>query len=101
MRSNGDLVVCILQRSRHDEIIAKTREAGARIMLITDGDVAGVIATSRQETGVDLYMGIGGAPEGVLAAAALALHWRPVSGPSCFSLKKMKKPAPNAWESKT
>lgn len=67
----SDLVVCILGRDRHKEMIAKTREAGARIMLITDGDVAGVIATSRKDTGVDMYMGIGGAPEGVLAAAAL------------------------------
>lgn len=67
----SDLVVCILDRPRHTEIIAHVREAGARIQLITDGDVAGVIATSRKDTGVDLYMGIGGAPEGVLAAAAL------------------------------
>ena len=66
-----DLVVCILKRDRHNEMIAKVREAGARIQLITDGDVAGVIATSRKDTGVDMYMGIGGAPEGVLAAAAL------------------------------
>ena len=61
----------ILNRPRHEEIIAKTREAGARIRLIQDGDVAGVIATSRRETGIDIYMGTGGAPEGVLAAAAL------------------------------
>lgn len=67
----SDLVVCILNRSRHEEIIAKVRETGARIQLITDGDVAGVIATSRKDTGIDIYMGIGGAPEGVLAAAAL------------------------------
>lgn len=67
----ADLVVCILNRPRHDQMVAKVREAGARIMLITDGDVAGVIATSRADTGVDMYMGIGGAPEGVLAAAAL------------------------------
>ncbi|MEI7669732.1 MAG: class II fructose-bisphosphatase [Pseudomonadota bacterium] len=66
-----DLVVCILNRTRHEEIIAKVREEGARIQLIMDGDVAGVIATSRKNTGIDLYMGIGGAPEGVLAAAAL------------------------------
>ena len=64
-------MVVILDRTRHQEMIAKTREAGARIKLIADGDVAGVIATSRPETGIDLYMGIGGAPEGVLAAAAL------------------------------
>lgn len=67
----SDLVVCILDRPRHTELIAKVREAGARIMLIQDGDVSGVIATSEPHTGVDLYMGSGGAPEGVLAAAAL------------------------------
>jgi fructose-1,6-bisphosphatase II / sedoheptulose-1,7-bisphosphatase len=64
-------VVCILDRPRHAELIAKVREAGARIMLISDGDVSGVIATSRPGSGVDIYMGAGGAPEGVLAAAAL------------------------------
>lgn len=67
----GDLVACILDRPRHAELIAKVREAGARIMLISDGDVSGVIATSQATSGVDIYMGSGGAPEGVLAAAAL------------------------------
>ena len=67
----ADLVVCILDRPRHAELIAKVREAGARIMLIGDGDVAGVMATSEPQTGIDIYMGSGGAPEGVLAAAAL------------------------------
>jgi len=67
----ADLVVCILDRPRHQELIAKVREAGARIMLIGDGDVSGVMATSDPETGIDIYMGSGGAPEGVLAAAAL------------------------------
>jgi len=67
----SDLVVCILDRPRHAELIAKVREAGARIMLISDGDVSGVIATSRPESGIDMYVGSGGAPEGVLAAAAL------------------------------
>ena len=67
----GDLVVLILNRPRHEELIASVRKAGARIRLIQDGDVAGVIATTRPETGIDMYMGIGGAPEGVLAAAAL------------------------------
>ena len=66
-----DLVACILDRDRHKELIARTREAGARIMLISDGDVAGVIATAQPQSGVDIYMGSGGAPEGVLAAAAL------------------------------
>jgi len=66
-----DLVACVLDRPRHAELIARVREAGARIMLISDGDVSGVIATTLKESGVDIYMGIGGAPEGVLAAAAL------------------------------
>jgi len=66
-----DLVVCILDRPRHEELIAKVREAGARIMLISDGDISGVIATSEPESGVDLYLGSGGSPEGVLAASAL------------------------------
>ncbi len=66
-----DLLVCILDRPRHSELIAKTRAAGARIMLITDGDVSGVIATAQPDSGIDIYMGSGGAPEGVLAAAAL------------------------------
>jgi fructose-1,6-bisphosphatase II / sedoheptulose-1,7-bisphosphatase len=64
-------VVCILDRPRHVEQVRKVREAGARIMLISDGDVSGVIATALPESGVDMYMGSGGAPEGVLAAAAL------------------------------
>ncbi|MEO3431975.1 class II fructose-bisphosphatase [Inquilinus sp. CAU 1745] len=67
----SDLVVCILDRPRHAELIARVREAGARIMLISDGDVSGVIATSQPDAGVDMYIGTGGAPEGVLAAAAL------------------------------
>src|SRR6185437_14772365 len=67
----SDLVVCILDRPRHSDLIAKVREAGARIMLISDGDVSGVIATARPDSGVDMYVGSGGAPEGVLAAAAL------------------------------
>ena len=67
----GDLVVCILDRPRHGELIERVRAAGARIQLISDGDVSGVISTSGMESGVDMYWGIGGAPEGVLAAAAL------------------------------
>ena len=68
----ADLVVCILDRPRHAELIRQgPREQSARIMLISDGDVSGVIATSRPDSGVDIYMGSGGAPEGVLAAAAL------------------------------
>ncbi len=65
------IVACILDRPRHEQLIAEVRESGARIMLISDGDVAGVMATASVETGIDIYMGSGGAPEGVLAAAAL------------------------------
>lgn len=86
----SDLVVCILKRERHEDIIAKVREAGARIQLITDGDVAGVIATSRQDTGVDMYMGIGGAPEGVLAAAALRCIGGQFQGRLIFSEEEEK-----------
>lgn len=67
----ADLVVCILDRPRHQDLITAVRKAGARIMLIQDGDVSGVIATSEPHTGVDMYVGSGGAPEGVLAASAL------------------------------
>ncbi len=67
----SDVVACILDRPRHAELIAKVRAAGARIMLISDGDVSGVIATATATSGVDIYLGSGGAPEGVLAAAAL------------------------------
>lgn len=68
----GDITACILDRPRHAKIIEAVRETGASIRLIGDGDVAGVIHTSdARETGIDIYMGIGGAPEGVLAAAAL------------------------------
>ncbi|WP_419904236.1 class II fructose-bisphosphatase [Kiloniella sp.] len=67
----SDLVVCIMDRPRHEEKITQVRECGARIVLIGDGDVAGAMATSSFDSGIDLYMGAGGAPEGVLAAAAL------------------------------
>ena len=67
----NDVVACILDRPRHAEMISAVREAGARIVLIGDGDVAGVMATAMPETNIDIYMGTGGAPEGVLAAAAL------------------------------
>jgi fructose-1,6-bisphosphatase II / sedoheptulose-1,7-bisphosphatase len=70
-RDVSDLIVCMLDRDRHKELMAKCREAGARIMLLSDGDVAGVIAAATPSTGVDIFMGSGGAPEGVLAAAAL------------------------------
>ncbi|WP_068878322.1 MULTISPECIES: class II fructose-bisphosphatase [unclassified Phenylobacterium] len=67
----SEITVCILDRPRHADIIASARSVGARVHLITDGDVAGVINTTDPETGIDLYVGSGGAPEGVLACAAL------------------------------
>ncbi|MBU0801004.1 MAG: fructose-bisphosphatase class II family protein, partial [Alphaproteobacteria bacterium] len=66
-----DLLICILDRSRHADIIKGVRAAGARIALIQDGDVSAVMATADITTGIDMYIGTGGAPEGVLAAAAL------------------------------
>lgn len=81
----SDLVAVILDRSRHEELIAKTREAGARIQLIGDGDVASVIATARPNANVDIYMGIGGAPEGVLAAAALRCTGGQMQGQLLFN----------------
>ena len=67
----GDITVCILERPRHEAMIAEVRATGAAIRLITDGDVAGVMHCADPSTGIDMYMGQGGAPEGVLAAAAL------------------------------
>ena len=67
----SEITVCVLDRPRHGEIIAGVRESGARLALIADGDIAGVINTADPDTGVDLYLGQGGAPEGVLACAAL------------------------------
>jgi len=67
----ADLTVIILSRPRHDALIQEVRKAGARIRLIGDGDVSAAIATTKPETSIDLLLGIGGAPEGVLAAAAL------------------------------
>ena len=66
-----DIVACILDRPRHEDLIKKVRASGARIMLISDGDISGVMATSEEASGVDIYLGSGGAPEGVLAASAL------------------------------
>jgi fructose-1,6-bisphosphatase II / sedoheptulose-1,7-bisphosphatase len=67
----NEIIACVLDRPRHAELIAELRSLGCGIMLIPDGDVAGVIATANPDTTVDIYMGTGGAPEGVLAAAAL------------------------------
>ncbi len=67
----SDIIVCVLDRPRHAELIAELRGLGCGVVLIGDGDVAGVIAVTNEDTTIDMYMGSGGAPEGVLAAAAL------------------------------
>ncbi|MDG5748202.1 class II fructose-bisphosphatase [Qipengyuania sp. XHP0207] len=67
----SDIIVCVLDRPRHADLIAELRDIGCGVVLIGDGDVAGVIATTDEDTTIDMYMGQGGAPEGVLAAAAL------------------------------
>jgi fructose-1,6-bisphosphatase II len=69
--SAEDVTVVVLDRPRHDDIVREIREAGARIKFISDGDVAGAIMAAREGTGVDLLLGIGGTPEGIIAAAAL------------------------------
>ena len=67
-----EVTVCVLDRPRHDQLIADIRDAGARIRFISDGDVAGAIAAARQESGVALLVGIGGTPEGIIAASAIS-----------------------------
>jgi fructose-1,6-bisphosphatase II len=69
--SVSDMTVCILDRPRHEKLIAEVRDAGARIRLITDGDVAGAISACRPNSGTDLLAGIGGTPEGIITAAAI------------------------------
>jgi fructose-1,6-bisphosphatase II / sedoheptulose-1,7-bisphosphatase len=86
--SVSEITACILDRPRHAELIAAVRKAGAGVQLIPDGDIAGVIwTTDPKETGIDIYFGIGGAPEGVLAAAAL----RCIGGQMQGRLHPMKK----------
>jgi len=92
----SDIQVCILERPRHEELIAKVRETGARITLIGDGDVSGIIATAQADTGIDIYMGIGGAPEGVLAAAALQCIGGQMQGRLLFRNEDEKKRAAKA-----
>ncbi|ALG06605.1 class II fructose-bisphosphatase [Kibdelosporangium phytohabitans] len=67
----SDVTVCILDRPRHEQLVAEVRRAGARIHFISDGDVAGAISAARPNTGVDMLLGIGGTPEGIIAASAL------------------------------
>ncbi len=85
-----DLTVVILDRPRHDKIVAEIRKAGARIHLISDGDVAPAIAAAVEGSGVDMLLGIGGAPEGVLAAAALKCMGGDMQGRLVFMSKEEK-----------
>lgn len=83
--SPEDIKVCVLERPRHSEMVEELRAAGVQIRLITDGDVAGVIHCAEAEkTGIDMYMGSGGAPEGVLAAAALKCMGGQIQGRLLF-----------------
>jgi fructose-1,6-bisphosphatase II len=76
----NEVTVVVLERERHDDLIAELREAGARVNLIRDGDVAPAIAAARPGTGVDMLMGIGGTPEGVISAAAIKCHGGALQG---------------------
>ncbi|MBE7636964.1 class II fructose-bisphosphatase [Sneathiella sp. P13V-1] len=89
----NQITACVLDRPRHSEIISSIRETGARIKLISDGDVAGVMATSNPDSGVDIYIGTGGAPEGVLAAAALRCIGGQMQGRLVFRNEDEKKRA--------
>src|SRR3954453_22054081 len=80
----AEITACVLDRPRHEAIIAELRALGCGVRLIPDGDVAGVIATADPDTGIDVYMGSGGAPEGVLAAAALRCVGGQIQGKLLF-----------------
>ena len=89
----GELTICIMDRPRHEVLIAAVRKTGAAVALITDGDVAGVIATTDAATGIDMYIGQGGAPEGVLAAAALRCIGGQMQGRLVFKKEDEKRRA--------
>ncbi|MEL6337806.1 MAG: class II fructose-bisphosphatase [Pseudomonadota bacterium] len=91
-----DVSVCILERPRHADLIEGVRETGASVRLITDGDVAGVIHCAEPRTGIDMYMGQGGAPEGVLAAAALKCMGGHIDGRLVFRNKEERARAEKA-----
>ena len=94
---DSEITVCILERPRHEELIAEVRSTGAAIRLITDGDVAGVIhCAEAATTGIDMLMGLGGAPEGVLAAAALKCMGGQIWGRLTFRNRDEKARAANA-----
>jgi len=93
----SDITVCMLERPRHEEMIAEVRSTGASIRLITDGDVAGVMHCAEPDlTGIDMYMGTGGAPEGVLAASALKCMGGQMVGRLVFRNDDERRRASNA-----
>ncbi|MDJ1008398.1 MAG: class II fructose-bisphosphatase [Paracoccaceae bacterium] len=94
--STADITVCVLERPRHEDMIAELRTTGCAIRLITDGDVAGVIHCAEPSTGIDMYMGSGGAPEGVLAAAALKCMGGQIFGKLLFRSGDEEKRAKSA-----
>jgi fructose-1,6-bisphosphatase II len=81
--SNDDITVVVLDRPRHDDLVAQIRATGARIKFITDGDVAGAIMAARPDTGIDLLVGIGGTPEGIIAACAMKSLGGVIQGRLC------------------
>ena len=90
-KSINDLTVVMLQRPRHDELIREVREIGARIRLIPDGDVAGALMTCLPESGIDALLGIGGTPEGILAACAIRAMGGELQGKLYIRNEKEKK----------
>ena len=98
----AEITACILDRPRHAELIAAVRKAGAGVQLIPDGDIAGVIwTTDPNETGIDIYLGSGGAPEGVLAAAALRCIGGQMQGRLHPAQERGARRARAAWASPT
>ena len=97
----GEVTACILDRPRHARMIEEVRATGAAIRLIGDGDVAGVIhTTDPDETGIDIYMGIGGAPGGCACRRGAALHRRPDGGPAAAQHRREGGPRPAPWASR-
>ncbi|MBN2643957.1 MAG: class II fructose-bisphosphatase [Desulfuromonadaceae bacterium] len=90
----ADLTVVLLDRPRHDAAITDIRKAGARIILISDGDVAPAIAVGMEDSGIDMVMGIGGAPEGVLAAAGIKCHGGDMQARLIFTTDEERRRAP-------
>ena len=96
-----DCTAVILDRDRHTDLIAEVRQAGARIRLIGDGDVSGAVMTANPDSGIDVLFGTGGAPEGVIAAAALQVRRRRAARAACASATTRSARARSGWASRT